>query len=106
MILRYSVKLHIQRSADALCEHHRLVWTPYMPDVEENAESSADEGRPLAITHGNQVQKIMKLFSLNSLPIIDKLGNWCHERLVGTPHEFEAQQGGFSGDSALPAAIN
>ena len=27
-----------------------------MPDVEENAESSADEGRPLAITHGNQVQ--------------------------------------------------
>ena len=37
-----------------------------MPDVEENAESSADEGRPLAITHGNQVHKIMKLFSLNS----------------------------------------
>ncbi|XP_067055317.1 enhancer of mRNA-decapping protein 4-like isoform X1 [Acropora muricata] len=56
--LEYSVKLHIQRSTDALCEHHRLVWTPYMPDVEENAESSADEGRPLAITHGNQVEVI------------------------------------------------
>lgn len=76
-----------------------------MPDVEENAESSADEGRPLAITHGNQVHKIMKLFSLNSFPI-DKLGNWHHERLVRTPHKFEAQQGGVSGDSALPAAIN
>ena len=105
MLLRYSVKLHIQRSADALCEHHRLVWTPYMPDVEENAESSADEGRPLAITHGNQVHKIMKLFSLNSFPI-DKLGNWHDERLIRTPHKFEAQQGGVSGDSAVPAAIN
>lgn len=63
--LEYSVKLHIQRATDALCEHHRLVWTPYMPDVEEHvqdgevcAEALTEEGRPLAITHGTQVEVI------------------------------------------------
>jgi len=58
-LLRYSVKLHIKRTAGTLCEYHRLVWTPYMPDAEENdrsAETSELEGRPLAITHDNQVQ--------------------------------------------------
>jgi len=47
---------------------------------------------------------------LNSSPK-DELGNWCQERLVGTQHKYEVQQGGFLGDSvecepALPAATN
>ena len=27
-----------------------------------------------------------------------ELGNWCHERLMGSPRKYEAQQGGFHGD--------
>lgn len=59
---RYSVKLHIKRPAGTVCEYHRLVWTPYMPDAEEHdgsTESSGEEGRPLAITHNNQVETIL-----------------------------------------------
>ncbi|XP_078367719.1 enhancer of mRNA-decapping protein 4-like isoform X2 [Oculina patagonica] len=68
--LEYSVKLHIKRPASTLSEHHRLIWTPYMPDAEEqerSEESTGEEGRPLAITHGNQVEVID----------IDSLAEWC-----------------------------
>ena len=34
----------------------------------------------------------------NSSPI-DELGNWCQQRLVGAQCKYEAQQGGFHGDS-------
>ena len=53
-VLRYSVKLHIKRPAGTLCEHHRLVWTPYMVDTEEQERNTEPSG-PLAITHNNQV---------------------------------------------------
>lgn len=68
--LEYSVKLHIKRPSSTLSEHHRLIWTPYMPDAEElerTEESAAEEGRPLAITHGNQVEVID----------VDSLTEWC-----------------------------
>ena len=61
---RYSVKLHIKRPASTLSEHHRLIWTPYMPDAEDqerSEESTGEEGRPLAITHGNQVLTLLCL---------------------------------------------
>ena len=29
---------------------------------------------------------------------VDELEDWCHERLVGVLHKYEAQQGGFHGD--------
>ena len=53
-VLSYSVKLHIKRPAGTLCEHHRLVWTPYMVDTEEQERNTEPSG-PLAITHNNQV---------------------------------------------------
>ena len=54
-VLRYSVKLLIKRPAGTLCEHHRLVWTPYMVDTEEQERNTEPSG-PLAITHNNQVK--------------------------------------------------
>ena len=56
-----------------------------MPDVEGNAESSADEGHPLAITHGNQVHKIMKSFSLNLNCQLTNLGTGIMKGWLG-PH--------------------
>ena len=59
------MKLHIKRPTNTLSEHHRLIWTPYMPDGEElerTEESAAEEGRPLAITHGNQVHYYLAYF--------------------------------------------
>lgn len=37
------------------------------------------------------------LHKLKSSPV-DELENWCHEKLVGTPCKYEAQQGSFHGD--------
>ena len=37
------------------------------------------------------------VFLIDCNETIDELGNWCHERLVGAQHKYEAQQGGSHG---------
>ena len=49
------------------------------------------------------VQSILDYPDLNSSPI-DDLGNWCHQKLVGTPLKYQAQHGGSM--AALQAATN
>ena len=52
-----------------------------------------DKSLQLPKPKNTSMYHLIKILKLNSFPV-DELGNWCHSRLVGGLHKYQAQQGG------------